>query len=186
MRTDEDTIELLRRLAVHYSDDMISGILNRQGRKTATGERIHCWACWRAETLSRHSPFPGTDEAAQEELLSVRRAAEILELAPSTLLRWLEDGFLAGEQITPGAPWQIRMTEELKGTLCESYACRLSSDDRSNQEAGRIPANRVAESKAWRTGSRTCGWRKAQGLEKQSCRRSASVVRTQFMSRGAL
>jgi hypothetical protein len=114
VRTDEDTIELLRRLAVHYSDDMISGILNRQGRKTATGERIHCWACWRAETLSIHSPFPGTDEAAQEELLSVRRAAEILELAPSTLLRWLEDGFLAGEQITPGAPWQIRMTEELK------------------------------------------------------------------------
>src|SRR5467141_1210778 len=40
LRTEEDTISLLRRLAVHYSDDVIAGILNRQGRKTATGERF--------------------------------------------------------------------------------------------------------------------------------------------------
>ncbi|MGH3434800.1 MAG: recombinase family protein, partial [Thermocrispum sp.] len=32
IRTDEDTIELLRRLAVHYPDAQIAGILNRQGR----------------------------------------------------------------------------------------------------------------------------------------------------------
>lgn len=37
-RTDEDTISLLRRLAVHYPDDVIAGILNRQQRKTANGE----------------------------------------------------------------------------------------------------------------------------------------------------
>ncbi len=40
IRTDEDTISLLRRLAAHYSDDVIAGILNRQDRKTATGERF--------------------------------------------------------------------------------------------------------------------------------------------------
>ena len=39
-RTDEDTISLLRRLAGHYPDEVIAGILNRQGRKTATGERF--------------------------------------------------------------------------------------------------------------------------------------------------
>src|SRR3989441_1871855 len=40
LHTDEDTISLLHRLAAHYSDDVIAGILNRQGRKTATGERF--------------------------------------------------------------------------------------------------------------------------------------------------
>lgn len=35
-RTDEDTISLLRRLAVLYPDEVIAGIFNRQGRKTAT------------------------------------------------------------------------------------------------------------------------------------------------------
>lgn len=36
-KTDEDTISLLRRLAVLYPDEVIAGILNRQDRKTATG-----------------------------------------------------------------------------------------------------------------------------------------------------
>ena len=36
LRTDEDTIELLTRLAALYPDDVVAGILNRQGRKTAT------------------------------------------------------------------------------------------------------------------------------------------------------
>ena len=37
LRTDEDTIDLVRRLAVHYPDAQIAGILNRQNRSTATG-----------------------------------------------------------------------------------------------------------------------------------------------------
>ncbi len=36
----KDTISLLRRLAALYPDEVIAGILNRQGRKTATGERF--------------------------------------------------------------------------------------------------------------------------------------------------
>ena len=39
-RTDEDTIALLRRLAVHYPDATIAGIINRQGRRSATGQRF--------------------------------------------------------------------------------------------------------------------------------------------------
>ncbi|WP_256559123.1 MULTISPECIES: recombinase family protein [unclassified Bradyrhizobium] len=37
IRTADDTIDLLRRLAAHYPDTKIAGILNRQGRTTATG-----------------------------------------------------------------------------------------------------------------------------------------------------
>src|SRR5258708_7005112 len=40
IRTGEDIISLLPRLAAHYSDDVIAGVLNRQGRKTATAERF--------------------------------------------------------------------------------------------------------------------------------------------------
>ena len=28
--------------------------------------------------------------------------------------RWLGDGFIAGEQLTPGAPWRIRLTPEIR------------------------------------------------------------------------
>lgn len=47
-------------------------------------------------------------------MLAVEAAAEELGIAASTVLRWLNDGFVGGEQVTPGAPWRIRMTNELK------------------------------------------------------------------------
>src|SRR5207245_11778348 len=40
LRTDEKTVALLRRLAAHYPDALIASILNRQGRRTARGERF--------------------------------------------------------------------------------------------------------------------------------------------------
>jgi predicted site-specific integrase-resolvase len=54
------------------------------------------------------------------DLLNVTQAARQLQIAPSTLLRWLNDGFVAGEQITPGAPWRIRVTEGLHSMLTDS------------------------------------------------------------------
>jgi predicted site-specific integrase-resolvase len=50
----------------------------------------------------------------------VAAAARQLGIAPSTLLRWLNDGFVAGEQITPGAPWCIRLTGELRALLTDN------------------------------------------------------------------
>ena len=47
-------------------------------------------------------------------------AARELGIAPSTLLRWLDDGFVAGEQVTPGAPWRIRLTSELRAMLADT------------------------------------------------------------------
>jgi hypothetical protein len=62
-----------------------------------------------------HQPSGGTP--AEGELLNVTQAARQLQIAPSTLLRWLNDGFVAGEQITPGAPWRIRLIDELRGMV---------------------------------------------------------------------
>jgi predicted site-specific integrase-resolvase len=47
---------------------------------------------------------------------TIRKAARILGLNTSTIHRWLADGFIAGEQVTPGA-WQIRITDELRARV---------------------------------------------------------------------
>ena len=119
IRTDEDTIDLLRRLAVHYPDAKIAGILNRQGRRTARGLS---YTASRVQSLRYHWNIPchqPTGQPPQGELLNVSAAATQLGIAPSTLLRWLGDGFVAGEQVTPGAPWRIRLTEQLRGMLVD-------------------------------------------------------------------
>ena len=121
IRTDDDTVELVRRLAVHYPDAVIAGILNRQGRRTPRGMSYtagkvqglrHYWG------IPRHQP--ATSAPAEGELLNVAKAARQLGIAPSTLLRWLNDGFVAGEQVTPGAPWRVRLTEQLRGMLTDN------------------------------------------------------------------
>src|SRR5205807_542443 len=47
------------------------------------------------------------------------QAAKILGVYTSTIHRWLNDGFIAGEQITPGAPWHIRLNDELRSRIVE-------------------------------------------------------------------
>jgi DNA invertase Pin-like site-specific DNA recombinase/predicted DNA-binding transcriptional regulator AlpA len=119
IRTDEETIALVRRLAAHHTDATIAGILNKQGRTTAYGLRFdqnH------VGNLRRHWDIPRFEPPAQHpegELLSIKQAAKALGIAASTIHRWVNDGFIAGEQITPGAPWRIRLTDALRSRFVE-------------------------------------------------------------------
>jgi DNA invertase Pin-like site-specific DNA recombinase len=113
IRTAEETVALVRRLAVHYPDTVIAGILNTQGRTTARGHRFEGN---RVGNLRRHWNIPCFEagpSAIDGELASIKKAAAALDVAPSTLHRWLNDGIIPGEQLTPGAPWRIRLTEDL-------------------------------------------------------------------------
>src|SRR5208283_2203047 len=112
-RTDEETLALLRRLAQHYSDATIAGVLNRQKRLTSQGLPF---TANRVGDLRRHWQIPcfqPPQASVAGPLVTIKKAAEILGIVPSTVHRWLADGFIPGEQITPGAPWQIRITDEL-------------------------------------------------------------------------
>lgn len=118
-RTDEQTVELVRRLAVHYPDAVIAGILNRQDRRTATGLPF---TANRVRSLRTQWNIPRLEppsEPPQGKLVNVREAAKLLDVDPSTLHRHLNDGIIAGEQLTPGAPWRIRMTDELRARYVE-------------------------------------------------------------------
>ena len=53
------------------------------------------------------------------KVVPIRQAAQILDINTSTVHRWLNDSFIAGEQITQGAPWQIRITDELPARFVE-------------------------------------------------------------------
>jgi DNA invertase Pin-like site-specific DNA recombinase len=119
IRTDEAIIDLVRRLAVHYPDAVIAGILNRQGRRTANGDRF---TANKVGNLRRYWQIPRFDPStvsSEGELVTIQRAAEILGVVSSTVHRWLADGFIGGEQITPGAPWRIRINNEMRARFVQ-------------------------------------------------------------------
>jgi len=119
IRTAEDTVALLERLAAHYDDATIAGILNRQGRLSATGAPFTAQIVGGVRRY-RHIPcHQASADQALGEPVTVAKAAELLGVVPSTVHRWLSEGFVAGEQDTPGAPWRIRVDDQLRARLVE-------------------------------------------------------------------
>jgi hypothetical protein len=119
-RTSEDTVSLIGRLAAHYDDSMITKVLNQQKRRTATG--MSFTPANVATIRKRHGIPPCRSGDAPDpdgEVMSVHQAAAELGITASTLYRWLNDGFVPGEQITPGAPWRIRLTESIRGLVAD-------------------------------------------------------------------
>jgi DNA invertase Pin-like site-specific DNA recombinase len=122
--TGEDTVALVTRLAAQYNDTTIAQILGRQHRRTATGL---AWTRDRVSSLRRshgiaHCPAPAPDAnvsgSRHDDLMaSVPQAAQNLGVDKTTIYRWLRDGFITGEQLTPGAPWRIRVNQALRDRI---------------------------------------------------------------------
>lgn len=134
IKTDDQTVDLLRRLAKLYPDAVIAGILNRQGRATARGLRFDAN---RVSSLRTHWGIPRftpESQVSDGEVMTIKAAAAAINVAPSTMHRWLNEGIFPGEQETPAAPWRIRMTKELKARFTET----AGDDFVTMQEATRI------------------------------------------------
>jgi DNA invertase Pin-like site-specific DNA recombinase len=124
--TDEDTLALVKRLAEHYDDTTIALILSKQHRRTATGLT---WTKTRVKAMRISHGVPAHNPQAPErdknnesvgggiqdaDVVTAEEAGRRLGVSKFTIYRWLREGFIVGEQLTPAAPWRIRITPELR------------------------------------------------------------------------
>jgi Recombinase/Recombinase zinc beta ribbon domain len=116
--TDQDTIALVRRLAERYPDKQIAAILARQGRRTGAGNQFTAHSVHGLRTYHKIPAAPVRTNDHDGEMVTIAKAASELDVFTATVHRWLREGFIVGEQITPGAPWQIRLTDELRQRVC--------------------------------------------------------------------
>ncbi len=121
--TSEDTIALIGRLAEHNDDRTIAAILAKQKRRTATGltfTRSRVAALRAAHAIPVYQPPDEPDTGAVDEdvvVVTITDAEKILGVSRETLYRWIRDGFITAEQITPGAPWRIRIDQTLRDKI---------------------------------------------------------------------
>ena len=154
MRTSEETVALLRRLAALYPDAVIAGVLNRQGRRTARGLRF---TQARVASLRKNwkiACYRPPEHAPGGEVVNVRQAARQLGVAPSTIHRMLNEGFLAGEQVTPGSPVEDPPDARGARALRGRDPAGLRADDRCDGPLGGVPSDRAGMDPAWQAG---CG-----------------------------
>jgi DNA invertase Pin-like site-specific DNA recombinase len=117
--TDQDTIALVRQLAEQYPDKQIAAILARQGRLTGAGNPFTAHNVHGLRTYHKIAAAPVRATAHDDDMVTIATAANELGVSTATVHRWLREGFIAGKQITPGAPWQIQLTDELRDRVCE-------------------------------------------------------------------
>jgi DNA invertase Pin-like site-specific DNA recombinase len=106
-----DLVELVRQLAKKFTDDQIARILIRQGHKTATGLTFNAL---KVANLRRNYGIPRyrKPKGVQPKSYTAEQAAKVLHVSVPTVHNWLNSGFIKGEQVTKGAPWEISLTDD--------------------------------------------------------------------------
>jgi len=109
--TSLNLVELVRQLGKKFTDEQIARILIRQGRKTATGLPFNSH---RVANLRWNYGIPRykKPKSKQPKTYTAQQAAEVLRVSVPTIHNWLNAGFIKGEQITEGAPWEILLTDD--------------------------------------------------------------------------
>jgi DNA invertase Pin-like site-specific DNA recombinase len=102
--TSADIIAAVRQLVLIASDDLIAGILNRNGLVTGYGNR---WTRERVTSLRSHHRIavykPSSDGI--EPWLNLSKAAQFLQVAPKTLRLAVESGEIEALHPLPDGPW---------------------------------------------------------------------------------
>jgi hypothetical protein len=108
-QTAPENIELIRQLAVRYSDEEITRVLNRQGRRTGKGNR---WTKNRVAAARRRYVINGHRRPRPDpEVLSLQQAARYCGVSSTTIKRLVASGLLNRDQVAPWAPWEIKRTD---------------------------------------------------------------------------
>ena len=121
--TNEDTIALVGRLAQHYDDRTIAAILAKQKRRSATGlpfTRARVAILRAGHAIPVYQPPAQPDVGPLNDdvvVVTITEAEKMLGVSRVTLYRWIRDGFITAEQITPGAPWRIRIDQALRDRI---------------------------------------------------------------------
>lgn len=150
--TSLDVVELIRQLAQKFTDAQIARILIRKEIKTATGLPFNTH---RVASLRSKYDIPCYKKINNEnqKLYTAQQAASILQVSVPTVHKWINIGFIKAEQVTPGAPWEIFLTDEdIK---------RLTADDTPN---GWLPIELAAKELSV-TKQTILNWIKSKKLE---------------------
>jgi DNA invertase Pin-like site-specific DNA recombinase len=119
--TDKGLVEAVSMLAKICSDDLIAGILNRNGHKTGRGNR---WTRERVTALrsyhriTRHDP----DRKKSEGWMNLTEAAAFLGVSPRTVRLAVEAGKITAEHPFNDGPWIFNQAGLTRARLLTSGA----------------------------------------------------------------
>jgi DNA invertase Pin-like site-specific DNA recombinase len=128
VQTSKAVVETIESLARICSDDLIAGMLNRNGLQTGRGNR---WTKERVTALRSHHHIPcySKDKRVAEGWMNLTEAAAYLGLCASTLRMAVERGEVDAEHPLPDGPW-IFSRQALKTETAAALVQRVRNGNR--------------------------------------------------------
>ena len=132
--TPLETVEAVRQLVLIASDDLIAGVLNRNGLRTGNGNR---WTRERICALRRYRGIPVFRPAPDgvEPWLNLTNASALLNLAPRTLRLAAEAGEVDSLHPLPDGPWLFSRTV-LESPAGQSLTARVANRRNARRSTG--------------------------------------------------
>lgn len=119
-KTAPEAIELIRDMAVRYSDAEIARVLNKHGCRTGKGNR---WTKQRVAAARRKYAIAGhRHRQIDPEVLTLRQAARYCGVSPTAIKRLVESGLLKRDQVARWAPWEIQRADLDSAPICQALA----------------------------------------------------------------
>ena len=103
-QTSQELIEAIAVLARTSTDDIIAGVLNRNGHLTGRGNR---WTRERVTTLRSYHCIPCYKPEEQQHWINLTDAAALLDISPTTLRMAIDRGEISADHPFADGPWVI-------------------------------------------------------------------------------
>jgi hypothetical protein len=138
-KTAPEDVEIIRRMAQRYGDDMIARVLNMLGRKTGKGNR---WTVLRVRAARTRAGIAGQNRTKEDpEIFTAAGAACYCGVSTTTIKRLAKAGMISKEQAAPWAPWEIKRSQleseavqKVLRKLKHTGRLELEGDDLRNQK----------------------------------------------------
>jgi DNA invertase Pin-like site-specific DNA recombinase len=127
-QTSRELIEAVGVLARICNDDLIAGILNRNGHLTGRGNR---WTRERVTALRSHHRIPCNkrDEQQPQPWMNLTDAAALLDVSPRTLRLAIDRGDISADHPFADGPWIISR-DVVEGESAQALKQRVSRGTR--------------------------------------------------------
>ena len=109
--------------AARKMDAEIAAALNAEGLRSAQGrlfqgKNVHVLRRrWQIPTVKINGASQFNPSRWPDGSYSVQGAAEVLKISTVTVFKWLRQGYFQAEQLAPGMPWQIRLSQAEIATM---------------------------------------------------------------------
>ena len=107
-KTDEDDLEIIRKMSVRYDDTEIAKVLSKLGRKTGRGNN---WHKHNVGTARRSLGIKAVKANNDEGLFNLAEATRYCGVSNSTMMRLINENILAANQIVQFAPFEIKKSD---------------------------------------------------------------------------